>query len=195
MESKKRLITVPFSYSKISELERFCEECKNLGYKNNQDLEAMRLSWTMGNGGKFFMTYLENDIVSISGCHPIPEVGKKIYRLLFRGASLPAGQNWSGLISKSHMNSIPFFFHIPEQIKWAQELNYSRFVITTNWENADIRSMDASHRVLTILSRQGIVNCLVPEIELFDKKQTVWELNLEKYFNARNRFSKKFINE
>lgn len=195
MESQERLVTIPFSYSKISDLEKFCERCQSLGYKNNQDLEAMRLTWCLGTGGRFFMTYANDQIISLSGCHPLREVDKKTYRILFRGASLPEGQNWSKIVSKSHMNSIPFFFHIPLQIKWAAELNYERFVITTNWKNQDIVSMDSSHRVLALLSRQGIVNCLIDKMTLFGTTQTVWELNLEKYFDARNRFSKKFIDE
>lgn len=189
MDTKKRLTTVLYSNIHRPALEKFCKSCQEQGYKNNQSLDAIKLEWCLDHGGQFFLTYLDDVIISISGCHPLPEVGTDVYRILFRGATLEQYQNHLGITSKTHMTSIPFYTHIPLAIDWVKR--NKRLVITTNWNNPTIVSMNKSHRVLGLLAKQGIVDCLIEKTELFYTEQTVWQLNTDRYLEARHQFKQR----
>jgi hypothetical protein len=191
MEPKKRLITVPYSSEHLSALEIFCELCERTDYKNNDTVSSMRLEWCLKLGGQFFLTYYDGKIISVSGCHPLPEVGPDVYRILFRGATLKEYQNLLGIMSKTHMTSIPFYSHIPLALEWAKD-KASTFVVTTNWSNPNgIKSMSKSHNVLGLLARQNIVSCLIEKVNLFYTDQTVWKLNIDTYFTAREQFKQR----
>jgi hypothetical protein len=187
MESKKT-ITVEYSTEHLSKLIDFCQACEEPGYKNNNSIESMKLDWCLEVGGQFFLTYLGDKIVSVSGCHPLPEVDNTTYRLMFRGASLPEYQNFTNTVSKTMFNSATFYYHVPKQIEWAKRQGYNTFVITTNSNNPEIQSMNKSHRALKALSNQGMVDCMFEEKMLFYTKQSVWKLNLEKYNQVREQF-------
>lgn len=192
MEANKRLTTVGFTFDHIKAVEEFCQECKLEGYKNNDSLKSMKLDWCLKLGGQFTLTYFDDKLISLSGCHPLPEAGENVYRILFRGATLPGYQNWQGTLSKTHMNSIPFYYHIPRQINWARMAGYSDTVVTTNHNNKDgIQSMNKSHRVFRLLEKQGIVTCLYENLWLFNNQQSVWSLNVDNYSIARNNFKER----
>jgi hypothetical protein len=185
MDAAKRLTTVEFDSSYRTLLEEFCDSCSSHGYTNNSSLEAMRLDWCIATGGQFFLTLLDEKIISVSGCHPLLDY----YRVLFRGATLPEYQNIYGVPSKTHMGSIPFFSHLPLQLSWSSKTKYRTSVVTTNWNNPDgITSMSHSHRVFQLLARQGIVSCLHEKINIFNTDQSVWGINQEAYFSAREGF-------
>jgi hypothetical protein len=191
VETKKRLTTVLYSNSHKLSLEKFCRSCQEQGYKNNQSLDAIKLEWCLDQGGQFFLTYIDDIVVSVSGCHPLPEIGKDVYRILFRGATLRQYQNHLGVMSKTHMTSIPFYTHIPLAAEWVNSMNNKRLVITTNWNNPNIVSMNKSHNVLGLLAKQGIVSCLTEKINLFYTEQTAWQLNIDRYTTARNQFKQR----
>ena len=185
MDTTKRLTTIEYT-DQTNDLEVFCDKCADLGYKNNSSVKSMKLDWCLNSGGKFFMTYRNEEIIALSGCHPLPEVGPATWRLLFRGVNLK--NNIFGVMSKSHMTSTGFFYHVLPQVAWAQEHGGDQFVITTNWVNPEIKSMEKSHRTFKLLERQGLVSCLVEKMELFNTIQTVWQLNLSKYSQLRQEF-------
>ena len=193
MDSSQGLRTVGFTYEQLGYVEEFCQQCKLFGYKNNESVKAMRLDWCLEQGGQFFLTYLDDKIISLSGCHPLPEAGNDVYRILFRGATLPEYRNLQGVLNKSHMNSIPFYHHVPRQIKWASSVNrYTKFVITTNHVNKDnITSMVKSHRVFKLLEKQNIVSCMHEKLFLFNTDQSVWLLNQEEYNQKREYFTQR----
>ena len=185
-------LTLSFDHSKVSDLNQFCNQCKILGYKNNESLEAMRLDWCIRSKGQFFLTYADKNLISISGCHPLPQVDNKTFRILFRGATLKDYQNSLGVVNKYHLTSIPFYSHIPLQIKWGLTKGYNSFCITTNWNNPDgIDSMSHSHRVFQYLERQGLVDCLIERVNLYSVDQTVWKLNIDRYLEVREQFRKR----
>jgi hypothetical protein len=187
--SEERLITRQYDPSQRDSLEEFCLKCNKLGYYNNMSLEAIKLDWCIKKGGQFFLTYYDNMLVGLSGCHPLPQVGENIFRLLFRGIELPEYRNIFNVISKTHMTSVPFYYHVPLEIEWAKAKGATKFVVTTNWNNPDgITSMSKSHRVFQLLEKQGIVSCLADNVILFETEQSVWELNLNSYFSAREGF-------
>jgi len=91
------------------------------------------------------------------------------------------------------MTSTGFFYHVLPQVAWAQAHGGKKFVITTNWVNSEIKSMEKSHRTFKLLERQGLVSCLIDRIELFNTTQTVWQLNLDKYNQLRQEFIERNI--
>lgn len=189
MVSEKRLNTFQYDQSHKINLEKFCASCGNLGYYNNESLQAIKLDQCIDQGGQFFLTYLDDNLISISGCHPLPQIDSNTFRVLFRGVELPEYRNLFAITSKTHMTSLPFYYHLPLQIKWARQQGANKFVVTTNWSNPDgIKSMSKSHRVFQLLERQGMVSCLVNRMTLFNTEQSVWEINLEHYFLAREGF-------
>ena len=192
MESNQGLTTVEFTSDQISAVEEFCRACELVGYKNNDSVKSMRLDWCLNLGGQFFLTYLNDKIISLSGCHPLPEAGEHVYRILFRGATLPEYQNLHRTLSKTHMNSIPFYYHVPCQILWASSAGYTDYAITTNHNNKDdIQSMNKSHRVFKLLEKQHMVTCLHENLWLFNNAQSVWSVNVDNYNTARNNFKER----
>ena len=189
MVSEERVTTYGYDSAHKLDLEDFCFKCRRLGYHNNSSLRAMKLDWCIDNGGQFYLTYLDDTLIGLSGCHPLPQIGPDIFRLLFRGVELPEYRNLFGIVSKTHMSSLPFYYHVPLEIEWAKSSNAKKFVVTTNWSNPDgIASMSKSHRVFQLLEKQGLVSCLEEKVILFDTEQSVWDLNLEAYFTAREGF-------
>jgi len=187
VESNQRITTVGFTFDHMKSVEEFCQACKLAGYKNNDSVKSMKLEWCLKLGGQFFLTYLNDRLISLSGCHPLPEAGENVYRILFRGATLPNYQNLQGTLSKTHMNSIPFYYHVPRHVNWAEKAGYTNCAITTNHNNKDgIESMSKSHRVFSLLEKQNLVTCLHKNLWLFNTEQSVWSLNLDNYNTARN---------
>ena len=185
MDTAKRLTTVIFNDQYMGQVEEFCLSCKEHGYKNNESLKAMKLEWCLEQGGQFFLTYYDDKIISLSGCHPLPQAGEDVYRILFRGITLPEYKNLQGALNKAHMNSIPFYNHIPEQASWIKGLtNDPKLVITTNHAN-EITSMEKSHRVFKLLEKQQIVSCMHEQLSLFNTEQSVWLLNQDIYNQQR----------
>ena len=86
MDIKKRLTTLVYQPEHRAALNEFCRCAGEQGYKNNESLEAMRLDWCISTGGQFFLSYLGDKIVSVSGCHPLYDVGN-YFRALFRGGT------------------------------------------------------------------------------------------------------------
>lgn len=194
MESTQRLTTLEFTADQITALEEFCYASKLAGYKNNDSIKSIRLDWCLGLGGQFFLTYFNDKIISISGCHPLPEAGEKVYRIMFRGATLPHYQNLHEIVSKTHMNSIPFYHHVPAQVEWAKLAGYTEFVVTTNHNNKDgIQSMNKSHKIFKLLEKQNLVKCLHENLMLFNTEQSVWSLQLDNYFTCRHNFTQRHV--
>lgn len=189
MVSEKRLKTYQYEQAHRDNLEKFCKDCGNIGYHNNSSLQAIKLDWCIDQGGQFFLTYLDDYLIGISGCHPLPQVDSSVFRVLFRGVELPEHRNLFRITSKTHMTSLPFYYHLPLEVEWGKKQGASKFVVTTNWSNPDgIASMSKSHRVFQLLERQGMVSCLVERMTLFETDQSVWELNLDQYNTAREGF-------
>lgn len=188
MFSPESLVSVEFSNNYLTDLEKFCKACDAYGYVNNASLNAMKVNWCLENQGQFFLTFFKNTLISVSGCHPLPEAGPNCYRALFRGVTLPEYQNLFKVMSKTHMSSIPFFNHLPLQIAWAISKGYEDIVITTNYDNSKIESMNRSHKVFQSLEKQNIVTCLHRKINIFNTDQSVWKVNQDRYFKIRQEF-------
>lgn len=156
------------------ELKVFIEECKDLGFKNNDSLNAMNFYQTLNDGGTWFATYDDKKIVGISGLHKF----KDGFRALYRGCqlySIPGG------LSKNHMNCWMFKYHLPIVIDLVGD---DPIYITTNTDNDASGFMLRLNRLYMYLEKRGIVKHICHE-EVFGVDQNVWELNKEIYLKAR----------
>ena len=158
------------------ELIEFINECKILGFKNNDSLEAMRFHETNENNGIWFATYVNDKIVGISGLHGF----KDGYRALYRGAQL---YSRPGGLSRNHMNCWMFYYHLPDVIDL---VNGEPIYITTNTDNDASGSMLRLNKLYYILEKNGIVD-LISNEEVFGVNQNIWKLNKQRYLEVRGK--------
>jgi len=167
-------------------LTNFLKLCKHMGFGNNESLTALKWQWLLDEGGSWWVTTLNDNIISLSGVHPF----KDGYRALYRGVQTfqrPAGLN------KYHMSSYPFAEQLPKQIEWAQIKSNDNEVpiyITTNIDNDASGKMLRINRVFKILEKQKIVDFMGEE-SVYYTKQSVWKLNKKEYYGHRYKTLKK----
>jgi len=158
------------------DLQDFMQSCDNLGYYNNNSLQAMKFTWCLGLGGNWFVTYDKDKIVGISGVHP----WKNGIRALFRGAqlySIPGG------LSKFHMNCWMFRYHLPLVIDMYPD---KPIYITTNTETDASGKMLKLNKLYFYLEKCNMVEHS-GEQEVMGVMQNVWRLNKQKYLDIRSR--------
>lgn len=167
-------------------LVKFCREANAAGYRNNSSIEDMKF------GGKYdfeepaeFWAVVDNQtIISVSGCHII----NNSLRCLFRSATLPEYDKLVPGLNKNHMNSLPFSILMPHQIHYGLQRGIKDFYITTSNGTHDASGkMKRTHKALQLLERTGMVNNAGVET-LYFVEQSLWLLNLEKYFTALQAF-------
>ena len=155
-------------YEVTSELTTFIDECDKLGFKNNNSLKEMKWQRTLDEGGCWFATFVDDQIVGLSGIHPF----KDGWRALFRGAqlySIPGG------LSKNHMNCWMFYYHLPLVIDLVKN---DPVYITTNTENDASGYMTKVDKLYKILCKKRIVDHVSFEF-LNGVDQNIWKLNKE----------------
>ena len=111
----------------IPSLEKFCKKAKALGYENNSSLKEMRFEKTK-DWGEYFCAIENDEMIAVAGCHPLPEVSKAGWRILFRGCELPRTNNFKGL-GKGDWNSVTQREFIPRFIDYCPS---EELYITTN---------------------------------------------------------------
>jgi hypothetical protein len=167
----------------IPELEKFCEECKNLNYKNNASLDAMKFK-----SATFFAAYDTNKIVSLAGVHRLPEVHNNAWRCLFRGAQLPGyTPQWSMNIFKSVLHFRQFLYM---QIKYVQNIdNTAEFFVSTNI-NSDTgaKSSRLNNVIMPRIEKMGVCNLYEENKMLYNVPQNLWKINVETYLKLRDQY-------
>ena len=155
-------------------LMNFIDECKKLGYKNNDSLHSMNFYWCLKNNGMWFETSVDKRIVGISGVHPF----KDGYRALYRGCQLFSRSNG---LTKNHLNCWMFYYHLPYVINASSDYN---IYITTNTHNDVSGYMKKLNKVYFILEKNKIVSYVGCEM-LNNTQQNIWLLNKDNYIIAR----------
>ena len=155
-------------------LSEFIGECNSRGFKNNNNLKAMKFYNTLNEGGHWFATFNNSKIVGVSGMHHF----KDGWRALFRGAQL---HSMPGGLSKNHMNCWMFYYHLPLVIDLASS---NPIYITTNTNTDESGSMLRLNKLYSILEKKRIVEFISTE-QIFYVEQNVWKLNHERYFELR----------
>lgn len=166
-------------------LQNFCKKCEELGYMNNT-FSAMKYEWLRQQGGIWHcVSYggLEagyGDILSLAGCHPLPEVNDNAWRVMFRGVQLPGHYGFG--LSKYHMNALTWRHILPKQLEFIGE--DKEIYITTNMTNDASGKMNKTHRLFQRLKVLGMVEHH-RDMELYFTRQSVWKLNREMYMEVR----------
>ncbi len=178
---------VPITADLIPQLKEFCRKCDSLGYINNSTIEKMNLLWCKYYG-EFFCGLLNDEIISVAGCHPFPEISKNAWRMMYRGCDLPATmapRPWKGL-SKGDWNSVCQRLIFPKCIEYAptDEL----YISTAHVEHSGGLAL-RNHRLTGHLANQGILY-YYKDMELMSPRgekhpQTVWGVNPEEYYRRR----------
>jgi len=158
-------------------LEDFIEQCTLLGYKNNSSLKELRWNWCL-EGGMWYVTYEEDSIISMSGIHPF----KNGYRAVYRGAQLK--QHPIKGLNRYQMQSWPIYAHLPLQIEFAKN---KPLYITTNTNRDNSGRMNRIHNSFSAMAKGGMVDYIGDE-QIFNAVQSVWKLNVKKYFEIRERY-------
>lgn len=168
------MITTDILKDSTYELKAFISKCKDLGFKNNDSLNAMNFYKTLEEGGTWFATYDDKQMVGISGLHKF----KDGWRALYRGCqlySIPGG------LSKNHMNCWMFKYHLPIVIDLVQD---DPIYITTNTDNDASGYMLRLNKLYTYLEKREIVKHINQEI-VRGVDQNVWLLNNTVYTKVR----------
>jgi hypothetical protein len=183
---------VKLDYRYENSLKKFCDECLSVGYVNNASLDAMKWggSTDLIEPPDFWGLIIDDEIVSVSGCHRfgVHSPGIIQIRCLFRSATLPRFQSLIPGISKNHMNSIPFSILLPYQLLYNFEKGHYKFYITTsNGEHDASGKMKRTHKVMEHLAKKQLVD-FVSEDMIYSTKQTKWKIKFMNYYNALMKF-------
>lgn len=152
----------------------FVDKCSKLGYNNNSSLEVMNFQKTLNEGGVWFETSVDNEIVGISGLHKF----KDGHRALYRGCQL---HSIPGGLSKNHMNCWMFYYHLPIVI---DAVGDDPIYITTNTDNDASGKMLRLNKLYKILAKKGIVDLISTE-QVRGVQQNIWLLNNNVYTTLR----------
>lgn len=143
--------------------------------KNNESIEAMKIGrW--GNEA-WWVTWYNNQIISISGCHQFHEYHPNCWRLMVRTATLKEFRGRApGSIKLIHKD-FNWGHILPYQIRYAYDQGAAKLVFTTNSTlDGEKNSYRTNKIVQKVLEPQGIVRLLERDKEIFYVKQNVWEI-------------------
>lgn len=174
--------------SDLPALKIFCEECKTLGYVNNESFAAIKLDKMVMPYGQFLIGIDAGKIFTIAGVHRLPEVSNHAWRCLFRGAQLPGyTPTWSLDIFKS---GIHFSQFLCMQIKLVQEIDpKAEFYVSTNvHSNVGAKSSRMNDVMMPRIAKRGIWKLELENFMLYNVPQNLWKVNVANYMEARERW-------
>lgn len=157
--------------------------CKSQSYSNNITLKKMKWFYCLEEGA-WTIALENNKIVSLAGIHPLSKVDKNAYRCLFRGAQLPGYT--LGVGRDIFKTGIQLSYLLPLQIQWALKQNQdAKLYISTNINDDGAKSQRMNNVIMPLMAKRGIWK-LVDTLELFDVKQNLWLLDVDRYMEERN---------
>jgi len=160
------------------DLDEFMSKCKKLGFKNNSSLKEMRWDWVYENMGSFWAFVKDDNIISISGCHPFPGMEDDPYRIGYRSAVIPGEDPFKG-ISKYGYNAIPNRVLFQYQIRFCQNIGVNNFILTTNCDKDGY--LDMSHVMEQKINKYTNLSEYLGDRIIFGTKQSLWKYNVEEY--------------
>jgi len=178
----RHMITTKRILTDSRSLQLFMRECESRGFNNNRDLKALKFDWCMETGGMWAATFRNDIMVALSGVHPF----KDGYRGLFRGAQTEIRQ-FKGMNKYQKQNYV-HNDHLDLQVQWANRNSpHPVYVTTSPYDDLDRSGrMNRAHRSVDILSKLGVFD-YVGEEEVFYVPQAVWRLNIDKYYETRDK--------
>lgn len=167
-----------YSKKHIKDLKRFCKKCKKIGWYNNSSLTKLKYDETVRNGGGFFAIYENESITSIAGYQKFSYMQENGWRIFYRSATLPESNtnktlhNGTGPRGRAYIDK--FIATLPNQ----------NLYVTTNIENNESKNITRYNRSLYLESKRANSYIeFVTEAILYNTKQNIWKLNIEKYLD------------
>ena len=171
-----------FRFATANDKDKVLDFCNSQNFSNNTSLEKMKWQWCLDTGA-WTVAIVDNKIVSIAGIHSLPEVSINAYRCLFRGAQLPGYTLGSG--RDFFKTGIHFGHMLPMQMEWALAQNpNAELYISTNVNNDGGKSKRANDVAAPLIAKRGVWH-LEQTIELYNVPQSLWRINVSKYYEER----------
>lgn len=176
---------VEFSDEYRAELAIFCKECKELGFKNNESLEAMHVD---DSNVVFWLVIIDGEIACVSGAQQLSASDANCIiqdtdcRIQYRTATLPKYQHYYKV--NRYFGHVLFLKHllIP-MVEWPLAAKAERILITANTDSTyspymnrtarHCRNFGPNKRNMPVLFME-LGNCI-----LFGVEQIIFEVNQE----------------
>lgn len=173
-------------------LKSFCDYFKGKGIKNNDSFESIKLDKMKMPFGQYFVGYdYESDkIWNLLGVHRLPEIHEHAWRCFFRGAQLPGYRLGTALTSDIFKLGYQITYMIEMQIKFILEHDSNAEIFaSTNTPKAETfaRSQFIDQHIAPMLERRGVFTKAYDNFMLFNTSQSIWKLNVDKYFEERKK--------
>ena len=162
------------------DLELFMKKCADLGYKNNSSKKEMRWDWVTENMGSFWAFMKDDEIISLSGCHPFPDM-EDTYRIGYRSVVLPGTDPFKG-ISRYGYNAIPNRILFQYQIRFCQKMGINNFILTTNSDRDG--HLDMSHRMEVQIHKYTNLSEYLGDRLIFNHMQSLWKYDVNVYIES-----------
>ena len=155
-------------------LVEFFMACSERGFGNNVSPDVMRFDWVLEQGGGWWVSEVDDEILAVSGAHPFQDG----WRVMFREAQLkPRIKTLSRLHKQSHC----WVDHVPLQIKYIDKDCPIYFTTNKNKEDDVSGKMLKVDKAMKPLSGRGIIE-YIDTAEYYNTLQSKWKLNKERYF-------------
>lgn len=158
-----------------NELFTFMALAKEQGMVNNSSASAMKIGkW--GNEA-WWTTWYNGAVISTSGCHEFSTFREGCWRLMVRTATLKGYRGRAPGEIKKIRNDFNWGYILPYQIQHARSNGAKLLVFTTNSDqDGDPESFRTNRVVAKALVKQGLIKLIETDIEVYSKKQNVWEI-------------------
>jgi|TARA_B100000902_G_scaffold399096_1_gene468386 hypothetical protein len=171
-----------FRFATATDKDKVLQFCNSQSFSNNTSLEKMKWQWCLDTGA-WTVAIVCGRIVSIAGVHSLPEVSPNAYRCLFRGAQLPGHTMGTG--RDFFKTGIHFSYMLPMQMEWALAQNpNAELYISTNVNDDGGKSKRANDIAAPLIAKRGVWH-LEQTIELYNVPQSLWRINVSKYYEER----------
>ncbi len=181
----KQFAIKTYDNSDKSALEDYCQQCDREGVVNNSSIYNLKLG-RMGEE-QWWLVYdeLESKIVSVSGCYHFKEYKEGAYRCMFRLATLKDYRGKAGPFSKDQKSCFGWGRLLPFQVAWAKSQGANKLIFTTNsGDEGDVNSLRQNRVCELVFEKLGMAK-KIDEIELYYKKQNLWEVLIEDVYSKK----------
>jgi hypothetical protein len=158
------------------EIFTFSKKCADQGLINNASPAAMKIGRWGKDNEAWWCTWIDGEIVSISGCCTFDEYRPDYWRLMFRTATLKEYRGKAPGSIRTIKTDFNWGYILPYQYEFAKS-KAKKLVFTTNSTSDGERNSYRTDRAIRkVLEPQGIVKLVEQDVEIFYTKQNVWEL-------------------
>ena len=156
------------------EIFSFFDECNQQNLTNNNNVDS--IGFNKRQNEAWWVAKTNNKIISISGTHRLPFLGKNAWRVLVRSATLKEYRGTAGPFSKSLTHEFTWGHILKHQIDYCKQHGGTEFYFTTNIVNSTVKSNEKTNKLVErILVPQGYIK-FEEQITLYDTPQNVWKI-------------------